>query len=101
MRMRDLTPPATMSDRVRMRLQQLWRGIAARHAPGNAWTVRLGPDMFLDFCVWVLERDGLRVPPFEHHPDGDGTLRAARLTAEAWRAWLDRVVAAVAAFSAA
>lgn len=66
-----------------------------------AWTVSLGPNMFLDFCVWILERDGLRVPPFDRHPDGDGTLRAGELTAEAWRAWFDRVVAAVGAFSAA
>jgi hypothetical protein len=66
-----------------------------------AWTVRLGPNMFLDFCVWVLERDGLRVPPFDRHPDGDGSLRAAGMTMAAWRAWFARVVAAVAAFSAA
>jgi hypothetical protein len=67
----------------------------------SVWTVRLGPNMFLDFCVWVLERDGLRAPPFEQHPDGDGTLRGVGLTAEAWRAWFDRVVAAVGTFSTA
>jgi hypothetical protein len=94
------TAPATKFDRVRMLLQQMWRRIATRYAPGNAWTVSLGPDMFLDFCVWVLECDGLRASPFEHHPDGDGSLRAAGLTAEAWRAWFDRVVAVVAAFGA-
>lgn len=29
------------------------------------------------FCIWALLVDGLHVPPFEHHADGDGTLRAA------------------------
>ena len=34
----------------------------------SAWTVRLGPNMFLDFCVWVLERDGYGLPPSSSTP---------------------------------
>ena len=30
----------------------------------------------VDFCVPALRHDGLRVPPFDRHPDGDGTLRS-------------------------
>jgi hypothetical protein len=48
--------------------------------------------MMVDFCIWVLEVDGLHVPPFDQHPEGDGSLRAAGLDAEAWQSWLTRVV---------
>ena len=48
----------------------------------------------VDFCVWVLLRDGLLVPPFDSHPDGSGELRAAGLTAPGWRAWMELVIAA-------
>lgn len=41
----------------------------------------------IDFCVWVLEQDGLRVPPFDKHPDGDGSLQARGMTAENWLDW--------------
>ncbi|MBO0779967.1 MAG: hypothetical protein J2P37_14180 [Ktedonobacteraceae bacterium] len=41
----------------------------------------------LDFCLWVLQVDGLRVPPFDQHPDGDGSLQAMGLTAPDWQAW--------------
>jgi hypothetical protein len=30
----------------------------------------------------------LRIPPFDQHSDGDGSLRAAGLTAASWQAWL-------------
>ena len=53
----------------------------------------------IDFCVWVLIADGLRVPPFDAHPPGSGELRAAGLTAPEWQAWFRRVVAAQRALS--
>jgi hypothetical protein len=37
-----------------------------------------------------LERDCLKVPPFDCHPDGDGALRAQGLSAPGWRRWVDR-----------
>jgi hypothetical protein len=48
----------------------------------------------LAFCVRVLVQDGLQVPPFDRHPEGDGTLRARGLDGETWRAWLSALVAA-------
>ncbi len=48
----------------------------------------------ISFCVHALVQDGLRVPPFDRHPEGDGALRARGLDAETWNAWLSAVVAA-------
>jgi hypothetical protein len=45
----------------------------------------------IDFCVWVLEVDGLHIPPFDQHPDGDGSLRALGLDGENWQSWMVRV----------
>src|SRR6266852_6051986 len=56
------------------------------------WLCDYGFNMFVDFCIWTLEVDGLQVPPFAHHPSGDGTLRAAGLDAQGWRVWTDEVV---------
>jgi hypothetical protein len=60
----------------------------------RSWHYSFGFDTDIDFCFWVLERDGLRVPPFYRHSDGDGSLRAAGLDAASWRAWLERVIVA-------
>lgn len=60
----------------------------------DSWTVGVGFDMDLDFCVWLLERDGLRVPPFDQHPDGTGELRALGMNAENWSAWFHAVALA-------
>ena len=46
----------------------------------------------LDFCLWVLQVDGLRVPPFDQHPDGDSSLRAIGMTAPDWQSWFLRVI---------
>jgi hypothetical protein len=46
----------------------------------------------LDFCLWILQVDGLRVPPFDQHPDGDRSLRTLGLTAEDWQSWFRRVI---------
>lgn len=58
----------------------------------NSWTYSYGFNMAVDFCIWVLEADGLRVPPFDSHADGDGSLRAAGLDAGGWQSWLIRVI---------
>lgn len=54
----------------------------------NPWFCSSSTDREADFCIWVLEIDGLRVPPFEHHSDGDGSLRAAGLDEGSWHAWV-------------
>lgn len=53
-----------------------------------------GPGRETYFCVITLIRDGLRVPPFDRHPDGDGALRTLGLDATAWLAWVREVVVA-------
>lgn len=53
-----------------------------------------GEDAFppIAFCVRALVLDGLRVPPFDRHPDGDGRLRRLRLDAAMWREWVASVL---------
>jgi len=48
----------------------------------------------LAFCVHALVHDGLQVPPFDRHPEGDQTLRACGFDAETWSTWVSAVVAA-------
>jgi len=64
----------------------------ARPGSREAWT--WGEDAFapIDFAVQALVRDGMRVPPFDSHADGDGTLRAGGLTSEAWRGWVSALI---------
>jgi hypothetical protein len=45
-----------------------------------------------DFCVWILESDGLRVSPFDRHADGNHRLRSQGLDVETWRRWVRKVV---------
>lgn len=59
----------------------------------NPWILIQDSNIMLDFCVWVLKSDGLHVPPFDRHPEGNGTLRAKGLDAEVWRSWLAKVAA--------
>ena len=47
----------------------------------------------VDFSVRVLRHDGLRVAPFDAHPDGEGGLRDLGLTAEIWQLWLGALIA--------
>src|SRR5215831_9411292 len=58
----------------------------------NRWLSHDGFNMMADFCVWALEKDGLQVPPFDAHPDGDGTLRSAGLQAQEWRLWTTQAI---------
>ena len=55
-----------------------------------SWGVTEGGGV--DFVVWTLLDDGLRVTPFDRHPEGNGRLRAAGLDATSWRAWLHELV---------
>lgn len=50
-----------------------------------------GTNNAIDFCIWVLEQDGLQVPPFDQHPNGDGTLRALGMSATDWQQWVTKV----------
>jgi hypothetical protein len=55
-----------------------------------SWSEDINPA--IAFCVQVLRHDGLQVPPFDRHPNGDGTLRALGLRPPSWREWLDALV---------
>jgi hypothetical protein len=46
----------------------------------------------VSFCVHTLLRDGLRVAPFDHHPDGDGSLRDLGLDADSWHRWVAALI---------
>jgi hypothetical protein len=58
----------------------------------DRWTWSMDVERSVDFCISALRRDGLRVAPFDQHPEGDGSLRANGLDAESWRTWLTSVV---------
>lgn len=58
----------------------------------DRWTWSMDVERSVDFCVYALRRDGLRVAPFDQHPEGDGRLRANGLDAESWRTWLTSVL---------
>ena len=58
----------------------------------NTWVFRYDFSREIDFCVWILEVDGLRVPPFDQHSDGDGLLRTVGLDGAGWQSWLVRIV---------
>lgn len=46
----------------------------------------------VDFCVWVLLHDGLRMRPFDNHPNGDERLRQLGMDAASWARWFETVV---------
>jgi hypothetical protein len=58
----------------------------------NPWSLRYGPDPTINFCFWTLLLDGLRVPPFDQHQSGDGSLQDLGLIEASWQAWFLRVI---------
>ena len=58
----------------------------------HSWHYHQGSHPTADFCLWVLQVDGLHVSPFDRHPEGDGSLRALGLTENAWQTWFLRVL---------
>jgi hypothetical protein len=61
----------------------------------SPWYLSVGYRPFVDFCVWVLQVDGLRAGPFDRHDDGNGVLRSAGMDEPGWEAWTSAVVAAL------
>ena len=61
--------------------------------PEISWRIDYGFNHSVDFCIWVLEIDGLRVPPFDQHPEGNRILQNVGLNTDSWRQWLATVVA--------
>ncbi|HTK07094.1 MAG TPA: hypothetical protein VL485_07995 [Ktedonobacteraceae bacterium] len=58
----------------------------------NSWYYSISFDIMIDFCIWALQVDGLHVPPFDKHPNGNNSLRDAGLSSADWQAWLLRVL---------
>ena len=58
----------------------------------NPWLYQQGFNRVVDLCVWVLEKDGLQIPPFSTHPDGDGMLRKAGIQVSEWQSWITKIV---------
>ncbi len=63
-------------------------------AGSNNWHWSEDASPPLAFCLHALVHDGLQVPPFDRHHDGDGALRGLGLDSETWRTWMSAVVAA-------
>ncbi len=61
-------------------------------APGDFWS--WSEDAFppISFCVRALVLDGLAVPPFDRHGDGDGRLRELGLDLATWQAWVASIL---------
>ncbi|MBE9053665.1 hypothetical protein IQ243_25345 [Nostocales cyanobacterium LEGE 11386] len=59
----------------------------------NNWFLDRAFNNHVDFCIWVLKIDGLRVPPFDQHSDGNRILQDKGLDVESWQSWLAKVVA--------
>jgi hypothetical protein len=58
----------------------------------NPWAFRHSFNMRVDFCIWVLEKDGLQVAPFTAHPKGDGILQSEGFQAHEWKRWTEKIV---------
>jgi hypothetical protein len=52
----------------------------------------------IDFALWALQRDGLHVPGFDAHQNGDGSLQRSGLSTEVWEGWLWNLIRQTAAF---
>lgn len=50
-------------------------------------------NIYIDFCVWVLQVDGLTVPPFNKHEKGNKILQNQGLTPDRWQEWIIKVIA--------
>jgi hypothetical protein len=60
---------------------------------GDSWWMSVGDRHDIDFAVWTLGQDGLLVPPFDKHGEGNGELRALGLDGETWEAWVSAMIA--------
>ena len=46
----------------------------------------------INFCIWILEIDGLQVAPFNHHPKGNGSLSKKGMDEFSWKNWRKRLL---------
>ncbi|MGF1490006.1 MAG: hypothetical protein ACFBSE_23205 [Prochloraceae cyanobacterium] len=55
--------------------------------------IDFGFNSAIDFCIWVLELDGLLSRPFNQHLRGNGLLSKQGMDRSSWKNWLATVVA--------
>lgn len=70
-----------------------FKGDKSLEGKENTWTFSHGFNMMVDFCIYVLLVDGVRVSPFDIHAEGNKMLRMRGFTANDWHSWLAEVVA--------
>ncbi|MDV3347973.1 hypothetical protein D0962_33950 [Leptolyngbyaceae cyanobacterium CCMR0082] len=58
----------------------------------SSYSISINTSPAVDFCIWVLEIDGLNVAPFDKHSDGNGSLRETGMTCHSWQSWLNEIV---------
>jgi hypothetical protein len=58
----------------------------------DPWHLSMDTGGQIGFCLWALQRDGLKVAPYDRHPDGDRSLRTIGMTEASWRDWHHRVL---------
>jgi len=56
------------------------------------WYWSIDAHVGVSFCVWILQVDGLAIPPFDQHPTGSQALLQVGLTTDAWREWVRLVL---------
>ena len=71
-----------------LRLQILGKDKLESH-----WYCDRNFNIHVNFCIWVLLVDGLLVPPFISHLDGNRCLQKRGLNPRSWQYWLETVVA--------
>jgi hypothetical protein len=58
----------------------------------DRWMIGIDSGGYLNFCVWTLIQDGLKIPPFDCHPEGSRELRNLGLNSENWWVWFKRIM---------
>lgn len=62
------------------------------HQGLKPWFLYVFGDIDADFGIWLLQKDGLRVPPFESHQVADSVLREKGLDAQEWQTWMHEMI---------
>lgn len=69
-----------------------FKGNKSLEGKENTWNFSHGFNMMVDFCIYILQVDGVRVSPFDLHSEGNGILRMRGFTTDDWHLWLGEVV---------
>lgn len=59
---------------------------------GTPWLLHYDSNCMVDFCLWVLTKDGMQIHPFGAHPPGDHSLSLRGMYPQEWLEWLVKVV---------